>query len=99
MASAAISGSVLDNVDDEYGTNMEIRNNDTLLYWVRPLLIVRKQELVQTLQQNNCTWREDISNQSNKYLRNRIRNELIPLLHVSSFVVHFVKIRFFRVCR
>ena len=33
------------------------------------------------LQQNNFTWREDISNKSNKYLRNRIRHELIPLLH------------------
>jgi PP-loop family len=81
VASAAITGTVLDNVDDEYGTNMEIRNNGTLLYWVRPLLNVRKQELVRYLQQNNFTWREDISNQSNKYLRNRIRNELIPLLH------------------
>jgi tRNA(Ile)-lysidine synthase TilS/MesJ len=70
VASAAIIGSVLDNVDDEYGTNMEIRNNDTLLYWVRPLLNVRKQQLVRYLQQNNFTWREDISNQSNKYLRN-----------------------------
>ena len=79
--SAAISSSVLDNIDDEYGTNMGIRNNDTLLYWVRPLLNVRKQELVQTLQQNDFTWREDISNQSNKYLRNGYRNELIPLLH------------------
>ena len=42
-ASAAISGGVFDNVDDEYGTNMGIRNNDTLIYCVRPLLNVRKQ--------------------------------------------------------
>ena len=80
-AASAITGSVFDNVDDEYGTNMGIRNNGTLIYWVRPLLNVRKQELVRYLQQNNFTWREDISNQSNKYLRNRIRNEFFPLLH------------------
>jgi hypothetical protein len=84
LASAVITGDVFDNVDDEYGTNMEIRNNDTLIYWywVRLLLNVRKQESVQTLQQNNFTWQEDISNHSNKYLRNSFRNELIPLLHV-----------------
>ena len=45
-----ITGGVFDNVDDEYGTNMGIRNNDTLFYWVRPLLNVRKQELVRYLQ-------------------------------------------------
>jgi tRNA(Ile)-lysidine synthase TilS/MesJ len=82
VASDANTGGVFDNLDDEYGTDMGIRNNGTLIYWVRPLLNVRKQELVRYLQQNNFTWREDISNQSSKYLRNRIRNELIPLLHV-----------------
>ena len=46
VATAANTGSVLDNVDDEYGTNMEMRNNDKLLHWVRPLLNARKQKLV-----------------------------------------------------
>jgi hypothetical protein len=32
------------------------------------------------MKQHNRTWREDASNASPKYLRNRVRNELIPLL-------------------
>lgn len=43
--------------------------------------VVSKQDLVQYLQDHNWTWREDDSNASPKYLRNRIRNELVPLLH------------------
>jgi hypothetical protein len=45
------------------------------------MLHIRKQELLLYLRQNNILWRDDGSNQSNKYLRNRIRNELIPLLN------------------
>lgn len=47
---------------------------------VRPLLNARKTDIVDFLTLNQLEWREDESNASNKYLRNRVRNELIPLL-------------------
>lgn len=46
----------------------------------RPMLSVRKADIVDFLESNQRTWREDESNASDKYLRNRIRNELVPLL-------------------
>lgn len=47
---------------------------------IRPLLRVHKQDIADYLQEHNLSWREDSSNASNKYLRNKVRNELIPLL-------------------
>ncbi|HEY8400043.1 MAG TPA: tRNA lysidine(34) synthetase TilS [Cytophagaceae bacterium] len=47
---------------------------------VRPILFARKTELLQFLKEHNISWREDVSNYSNKYYRNLIRNEVIPLL-------------------
>lgn len=44
----------------------------------RPLLFAKKAELVSYAEQNNLQWREDLSNESNKYTRNYFRNELIP---------------------
>jgi tRNA(Ile)-lysidine synthetase-like protein len=55
-------------------------NHPPLLFWARPLIHVRKSDLQQYLLENNYAWREDDSNLSGKYLRNRVRNELIPLL-------------------
>ena len=46
----------------------------------RPLLSFPKRELVAFLESRAETWREDPSNASPKYLRNRVRAELIPLL-------------------
>ena len=61
-------------------------NKDTILI-ARPLLNIRKTELKDFLTEyfegshgNEYPWREDQSNKSEKYLRNRVRNELIPLL-------------------
>ena len=54
------------------------------MYWARPLIHLRKAKLVAFLHQHNYTWREDASNQSPKYLRNCVRNELLPLLHNST---------------
>ena len=53
--------------------------NHTILL-VRPFLHHSKQELKQYLLDRQLEWREDSSNSSNKYLRNRVRNELVPLL-------------------
>ena len=48
--------------------------------WIlRPCLGLYKKDIVEYLLERKLTWREDSSNASNKYLRNRVRNELIPL--------------------
>mmetsp|Transcript_10548 Transcript_10548/g.19256 ORF Transcript_10548/g.19256 Transcript_10548/m.19256 type:complete len:394 (-) Transcript_10548:21-1202(-) len=47
---------------------------------LRPLLSVSKSELVQYLRDLDLSWREDSSNASPVYSRNRVRNEVIPLL-------------------
>jgi tRNA(Ile)-lysidine synthase TilS/MesJ len=51
------------------------------IYFAKPMLRVRKTEISDYLTSHNHTWREDGSNASGKYLRNRVRNELIPLLN------------------
>ena len=47
---------------------------------VRPLLGVSKSDILHFAKANQLDWREDSSNDSKKYSRNRIRHELIPLL-------------------
>ncbi len=47
---------------------------------IRPLLIFDKETIIKYAQTEKLTWREDSSNASNKYKRNYIRNELIPIL-------------------
>lgn len=46
----------------------------------RPLLEFSKAEIVAYAQKWKLEWNEDSSNSTAKYLRNRLRNELIPLL-------------------
>ena len=45
---------------------------------VKPLLFNEKNDIINYAKQNNVIWREDRSNVQNKYLRNYIRNILIP---------------------
>jgi len=47
---------------------------------VRPLMTVYRAEIEQFLKENDISFREDSSNTSLKYLRNKIRSRLIPLL-------------------
>ena len=47
---------------------------------IRPFLHVSRAELLQYLNRKQCGFRLDSSNESPKYLRNRIRHELVPLL-------------------
>ena len=47
---------------------------------VRPLLVVSRLEIEQYLKERDIVFREDSSNASVKYLRNKIRHELMPLL-------------------
>lgn len=45
---------------------------------IRPLLIFSKKEIKDYLIENNHTWREDKSNEETKYLRNKIRHDIVP---------------------
>lgn len=47
---------------------------------VRPLLIFSRTEIENFAKENSLQWREDSTNASDKYLRNKIRHNLVPLL-------------------
>jgi tRNA(Ile)-lysidine synthase len=47
---------------------------------IRPLLSFSRQEIEEYAVANKIEWREDSSNASDKYLRNKIRHHLIPTL-------------------
>jgi tRNA(Ile)-lysidine synthetase-like protein len=47
---------------------------------IRPLLHFSREEIANYAKENNIQWREDSSNASDKYLRNKIRHDLVPLL-------------------
>jgi tRNA(Ile)-lysidine synthase len=47
---------------------------------VRPLIECRRSEILAYLGERGIEWREDSSNAQPKYLRNRVRRELLPLL-------------------
>ena len=51
--------------------------NDTT---IRPLLQITREEIEAYANSNSLKWREDASNASVKYLRNKIRHEVIPIL-------------------
>ena len=47
---------------------------------LRPMLHLSRSDIRALAETNGWHWREDASNASSKYLRNRIRHELLPLL-------------------
>ena len=50
---------------------------------IRPLLDCSREDIERYLRYWELPWREDASNTSNAYTRNRVRNELMPLLRES----------------
>ena len=50
------------------------------VYLIRPLLGVRKKDLLAYLERNGIRYRQDPTNRQDHFLRNRIRLELLPLL-------------------
>jgi tRNA(Ile)-lysidine synthase len=46
----------------------------------RPLLSFSREQIVTFAETANIQWREDASNEDAKYLRNKIRHEIVPLL-------------------
>lgn len=49
--------------------------------YVRPLLNISRSEIEAYLTQQNVSWRTDSTNFDNNYLRNNIRNNLVPFLN------------------
>lgn len=47
---------------------------------IRPLLVFSQEEILQYTETENIAWREDSSNAASKYLRNKIRHEIVPKL-------------------
>jgi tRNA(Ile)-lysidine synthase len=47
---------------------------------IRPLLGVRRAEVLEFLRERGRNWREDSSNQDVSFLRNRVRHKLLPLV-------------------
>ena len=45
---------------------------------LRPLLAYKKEELVNYAKKHNLQWREDVTNEDTKYLRNFVRSRLAP---------------------
>ncbi|MDP2454900.1 MULTISPECIES: tRNA lysidine(34) synthetase TilS [unclassified Kaistella] len=60
---------------------------------LRPLLGFSKEEIYDYAKKNKIKFREDVSNQKNDYLRNKIRNEIAPkLLNINeNFLKNFSK--------
>lgn len=59
------------SISTESGTTLEI---------IRPLLLVRREDLVAWLSERKLGWREDATNGEPIAIRNRLRNEALPLL-------------------
>ncbi len=47
---------------------------------IRPLLTFNRKEIEDFARAHNLKWREDSSNASEKYLRNKIRHQIVPLM-------------------
>ncbi len=47
---------------------------------IRPLLFAKREEIISYAKEQNLTWVEDSSNMSDKYSRNFIRHQIIPLM-------------------
>jgi tRNA(Ile)-lysidine synthase len=48
---------------------------------IRPLLQFERDDVLSYLREKNISWREDASNEDTRFLRNRIRRCLVPLLN------------------
>jgi len=48
--------------------------------YIRPLIDFSKKEILQGLKESKLIYGHDVSNDSNDYLRNKIRNQVLPLL-------------------
>lgn len=66
-------------------------------YIIRPLLPFSRNEILDYAKENRVEWKEDSSNASDKYLRNKIRHQIVPLLKDlhPTFIENFKKTQTF----
>lgn len=64
------------------GAMPKIRKSGSV-FIVRPLISVRKEDVASYVSENGLEYKEDASNLDTGYLRNKIRQELLPLLESS----------------
>lgn len=57
-------------------TGIPVKNENV----IRPLLKFSREQIEVFANENNIKWREDSSNSSNKYLRNKLRHDVVPIL-------------------
>ncbi|MDO5105315.1 tRNA lysidine(34) synthetase TilS [Capnocytophaga sp.] len=64
---------------------------------IRPLLIFSRDAILEFARQENLQWREDSSNQTEKYIRNKIRHNILPVLKEihPTFLTNFQKTQHF----
>jgi tRNA(Ile)-lysidine synthase len=64
---------------------------------IRPLLLFSREEIANYANENEIRWREDSSNASDKYLRNKIRHDVVPLFKElnQQFIASFQKTQSF----
>ncbi len=69
--------------------------NHRLSYLVRPLLFAPKADILNYAETKGIQWREDASNADRKYIRNKIRHEVLPVLKEinPSLIAHFENTR------
>lgn len=66
---------------------------------LRPLLMREKAELIAMLERLGVVWQEDSSNSSREWKRNRIRNDVLPLLLAENPSFHEGVCRLWRMAR
>ena len=57
-------------------TGIPVQNNTI----IRPMLMISREEIENYAKENQILWREDASNTSDKYVRNKIRHQVVPVL-------------------
>ena len=60
-----------------------LNTTETEIHVVRPLIGMRREEIRRILGDAGIAWREDGSNASGRFTRNRIRNDLIPAIEAT----------------
>lgn len=63
---------------------MPMRSENTL----RPLLALTQQAVINYVEEHQIPWRHDRSNDSDKYARNRVRHEILPLIEALNPSIH-----------
>ena len=66
------------------GCTLSYKSTRNGILIIRPLLCLSKSEIYQYLKEKHIPWAEDPTNQSDHYLRNRIRHDVLPPLFQSS---------------